>query len=48
MRKFWSIFFLFGILFLAGLLAPNPAVPDAAIVATILATCMGLAVRDES
>jgi hypothetical protein len=39
---------LFGLLFLGGLLAPDPAVPDAAIVATILATCLGLAVRDES
>jgi len=43
-RRIW----LFGLLFLAGLLAPDPAVPDAAIVATILATCLGLAVRDES
>jgi len=43
-RRIW----LFGLLFLGGLLAPDPAVPDAAIVATILATCLGLAVRDES
>lgn len=43
-RRIW----LFGLLFLGGLVAPDPALPDAAIVATILATCMGLAVRDES
>jgi hypothetical protein len=43
-RQIW----LFGLLFLGGLVAPDPALPDAAIVATILATCMGLAVRGES
>ena len=43
-RQIW----LFGLLFLGGLLAPDPAAPDAAIVATIFATCLGLAVRDES
>jgi hypothetical protein len=38
----------FGIALLAGILAPNPTVPDAAIVATILATCLGLAIKPES
>jgi Protein kinase domain len=38
----------FGLALLAGILAPGPALPDAAIVATILATCMGLAVKSES
>jgi hypothetical protein len=33
---------------LAGLVAPDPALPDAAIVATILATCLGMAVKRES
>jgi hypothetical protein len=33
----------FGLVLTAGILAPNPALPDAAIVATILATCLGLA-----
>jgi hypothetical protein len=35
----------FGLALLAGLLAPGPAVPDAAIIATILATYLGLAVK---
>jgi hypothetical protein len=43
-RRIW----LFGLLLLGGLVAPDPALPDAAIVATILATCLGLAVRAES
>jgi hypothetical protein len=38
----------FGIALLAGLLAADPALPDAAVVATILATCLGLAVKGES
>jgi hypothetical protein len=38
----------FGLMLTAGLLAPNPALPDAAIVATILATCLGLALKAES
>ena len=41
-RRIW----LFGLLLLGGLVAPDPALPDAAIVATILATYIGLAVRD--
>jgi hypothetical protein len=43
-RRIW----LFGLLLLGGLVAPDPALPDAAIVATILATYIGLAVRDRS
>jgi hypothetical protein len=39
---------LFGAALLAGILAPVPAVSDAAIVVTILAICLGLAVRAES
>jgi hypothetical protein len=38
----------FGLVLTAGILAPNPALPDVAIVATILATCLGLAVKAES
>ena len=38
----------FGLALMAGILAPGPALPDAAIVVTILATCLGLAVRAES
>jgi hypothetical protein len=38
----------FGLLLLAGILAPDPALPDAAIVAAILATCLGLAFKAES
>jgi hypothetical protein len=38
----------FGLLLLVGILAPDPALPDAAIVVTILATCLGLAVKAES
>jgi hypothetical protein len=33
---------------LAGILAPGPALPDAAIVITILVTCLGLAFKTES
>jgi Protein kinase domain len=33
----------FGLFLLAGVLMPDPAVPDAAIVATVIATCLGLA-----
>jgi hypothetical protein len=33
---------------LAGILAPGPALPDAAFVVTILATCLGLAFKAES
>jgi hypothetical protein len=39
---------VFGLLFLAGILAPDPALPDVAIVATILATCLGIALKSES
>jgi hypothetical protein len=39
---------LFGAVLLAGILAPAPAVSDAALVVTILAICLGLAVRAES
>ena len=35
----------FGLALMAGILAPAPALPDAAIVGTILATCLGLAVK---
>jgi Protein kinase domain len=38
----------FALVLMAGLLAPDPALPDAAIVATILASCLGLAVKAES
>jgi hypothetical protein len=38
----------FGVALLAGILAPGPALPDAAIVVTILATCLGLAFKAES
>jgi hypothetical protein len=39
---------LFGLLLLAGVTAPDPALPDAAIVATVVATCVALAVKAES
>ncbi len=38
----------FGLALLAGILAPGPVLPDAAIVITILVTCLGLAVKDRS
>jgi len=38
----------FGVALLAGILAPGPTLPDAAIVVTILATCLGLAFKAES
>ncbi|HEX6490386.1 MAG TPA: hypothetical protein VF002_03300, partial [Gaiellaceae bacterium] len=38
----------FGVLLLAGLLAPEPAIPDAAVILTVVATCLGLAVKAES
>ena len=38
----------FGVLLLAGLVAPNPAISDAAVVATVVATCLGLAAWAES
>jgi len=38
----------FGVALLAAMLLPNPAVPDTAIVVTVLATCLGLAVKAES
>lgn len=38
----------FGIALLAGILAPGPALPDAAIVITVLVTCLGLAFKTES
>jgi hypothetical protein len=38
----------FSLALLAGLVAPDPALPDAAVVATILATCLGMAVKRES
>jgi Protein kinase domain len=37
----------FGIALLASILAPDPGLPDTAVVATILATCLGLAVKGE-
>ncbi|HZC28670.1 MAG TPA: hypothetical protein VE269_02930, partial [Gaiellaceae bacterium] len=37
----------FGVLLLAGVLAPNPALPDAAVVVATAATCLGLAARGE-
>jgi Protein kinase domain len=36
------------VLLLAGIVAPDPALPDVAIVATIVATCLGLALKTES
>ena len=39
---------VFGVLLLAGILAPNPAIPNVAVVATITATCLGLAARGDS
>ena len=38
----------FGLVLLAGILASDPALPDVAIVAAILATCLGLALKSES
>jgi hypothetical protein len=38
----------FGVALLLAMLLPNPAVPDTAIVVTVLATCLGLAVKAES
>ena len=38
----------FALALLAGLVAPDPALPDAALIATILATCLGMAVKRES
>ena len=38
----------FGLALLAGILALGPALPDVAIVATILATGLGLAAKAES
>jgi hypothetical protein len=38
----------FGIALLAGILAPGPALPNAAIVVTILVTCLGMALKGES
>jgi hypothetical protein len=38
----------FALALMAGILAPGPAVPNAAIVATILVTCLGLALKAES
>jgi Protein kinase domain len=38
----------FALVLLAGILAPDPALPDAAIVLTIVATCLGLALKSES
>ena len=38
----------FALVLLAGILAPDPALPDVAIVLTILATCLGLALKSES
>jgi hypothetical protein len=37
----------FGLLLLAGMVLPDPVLPDAAIVATVTATCLGLAARTE-
>jgi hypothetical protein len=37
----------FSLALLLGIVAPDPALPDAAIVATILVTCLGLALRSE-
>jgi hypothetical protein len=38
----------FGLLLLAGLVAPDPAVPDSALVCAVAATCLGLAAKAES
>jgi hypothetical protein len=38
----------FALLFLAGIVLPNPVLPDAAIVAMTAATCAVLAVKAES
>jgi hypothetical protein len=38
----------FAVVFLAAVLAPDPALPDAAIVLTIVATSLGLALKSES
>jgi hypothetical protein len=38
----------FGVLLLAGIVAPDPAIADVAVVATIAATCLGLAARGDS
>ena len=38
----------FGLVLLAGILAPGPALADAAVVVTILVTCLGLALKAES
>jgi hypothetical protein len=38
----------FGLLLLAGLLAPDPTLSDLAVVTTILVSCLGLAVKAES
>ena len=38
----------FCLLLLAGILAPDPSLPDAAVVAVVAATCVGLAARAES
>jgi len=38
----------FGVALLLAMLLPDPAVPDTAIVVTVLATCLGLAVKAES
>jgi Protein kinase domain len=38
----------FGLLLLGGLLAPDPAFPDAAVILTVVATCFGLAAKAES
>jgi len=38
----------FGLALLAGIVSPGPALPDAAIVVTILVTCLGLALKAES
>jgi hypothetical protein len=35
----------FGIALLAAILVPNPALPNAAVVLTIVATCLGLAAK---
>jgi hypothetical protein len=37
----------FGLLLLFGIVAPDPAIPDAAIVVAVTATCLGLAARIE-
>ena len=38
----------FGLALLAGIISPGPALPNAAIVVTILVTCLGLALKAES